>query len=84
MWDLVKTLLGSKKFIATLLAVIAFFAAKLGLEFNSTEVALVIAPFIAYILGQGRADQGKAAEKLRVEAAREFARTSGNGAGDPS
>ena len=73
-----------RKFIATVLAVIAFFAAKLGLDFNAAEVAIVVAPFIAYILGQGRADTGKEAEKLRVEAAREFAKSAGNGTADPS
>lgn len=67
MWSFIKSLLGSKKFVATVLAVIAYFTAKVGFEFDPNEAAMAISPFLAFILGQGLADLGK--EKSKVESA---------------
>ena len=56
---MIKSLLGSKKFIASTVGVIVALVAKLGIELDTEAVALVISPILAYILGQGVADHGK-------------------------
>lgn len=56
---------GSKKFWMTVVgAAIAAVAHVTGLSHE--ELAAVVAPFVAYVLGQGIADNGK--EKAKVEA----------------
>lgn len=58
--DLLRDLFSSKKFIASITAsIIALIATYF--ELDEAAVAAVVAPFIAYILGQGIADNGKEA-----------------------
>lgn len=62
--ELVRSLLSSKKFVAALLAVATGIAVKLGVpEAKATEIGLLVAPFLAYIGGQGLADFKKEAAK---------------------
>lgn len=49
----------SKKFLSMVSGVIVAGAAKIGLEMSTDTVALLIAPIISYVLGQGVADIGK-------------------------
>lgn len=62
--DLIKHLLSSKKFIATLLGFVIALAARFGFEVSYEELLALVSPFIAYILGQGIADFGKEAKKI--------------------
>ena len=55
-------MVASKKAISAIAGVIVAFALKYGLELDTESVAAVISPIIAYILGQGVADFGKAAK----------------------
>lgn len=57
--------LSSKKFWAAVIAAVtAFVASYLGL--SEIQVATIVAPISAYILGQGMADAGKEAEKAKA------------------
>ena len=56
----------SKKFVAALSGAIAAFAMKMGLEMSTADVTVILTPFIAYILAQGVADQGKSAAKVEA------------------
>jgi len=61
--DLLKELLNSKKFVAMIIGVIAtFLSRRLGLP--EEQVAEVIGLIIAYVVGQGIADNGKEAAKI--------------------
>ena len=60
-----KDLLSSKKFLSAVAGVIVIIGGKFGLELNSEELILAVSPLLAYILGQGIADNGK--EKAKVE-----------------
>jgi len=61
-----KDLLASKKFRVAVLTVVGMIATKLGVpESTVSELTLLIAPLLAYIVGQGIADIGK--EKAKVE-----------------
>ena len=54
----------SKKYITTVIAVIVPILNKVfGWELNITEVSLILAPFIVYVLSQGFADFGKNKKK---------------------
>ena len=59
MFKAVLEMVGSKKAIAAVAGLIVSFALKYGLELDTESVAAVISPILAYILGQGFADQGK-------------------------
>lgn len=63
MWDVFKEMLTSKKFIASVAGVIVAATARIGLELPVEDVAAILAPIIAYIVGQGWADTGKEAVK---------------------
>lgn len=58
-WTVVRDMLMSKKFLTMISGVIVAGAAKIGLEMSADTVALLIAPIISYVLGQGVADIGK-------------------------
>lgn len=66
-WQMIKEAARSKKFIITVAGVITAAAMKIGLELPTEAVATILAPAIAYILGQGWADTGK--EAARIEGA---------------
>jgi hypothetical protein len=66
MWNVVKALLSSKKFVAGFVGVGAAAAAKLGLSWEVDEILTVLSPLLAAIIGQGWADTGKEAKKLEI------------------
>lgn len=63
MWNAVKQMLGSKKFVAALISAAVWGLGRLGLHVDETTLAGMVAPFLAYILGQGIADSNKALPK---------------------
>ena len=65
MSDALKGMLGSKKAIAMFAGLIVTFAGRYGLQLPLEELTMVLAPIVAYILGQGVADAGK--EKARID-----------------
>ena len=64
--NVLKDLFQSKKFLASLAAAITVFIAKY-FEIDNETAALIIAPFLTYILGQGLADNGKEARLIKAE-----------------
>jgi len=62
MFKAILEMIGSKKAIAMVAGVVVAIAAKRGLELDTEAVAAVVSPILAYILGQGAADFGKAAK----------------------
>jgi hypothetical protein len=65
--DVLKELVTSKKLIAALIGVVVALAARLGLDLSTEDVALVVAPIVAFVLGQGLADLGKSAALAKVK-----------------
>jgi hypothetical protein len=63
MWETVKSMLTSKKVLASIAGVIVAGAARIGLELDTEAVLAVISPIMLYILAQGMADFGKEANK---------------------
>lgn len=58
-----KCMLGSKKFLASVLAsLVGYFGFKNGL--TQEQIAFLIAPLMAYTVGQSLADLGKEAAKI--------------------
>lgn len=66
-WIAMKSLAGSKKFQAAVLAAIVWAVGKIGLHLTAEEIVPVAGPLWLYIFGQGLADMGK--EKAKIEAA---------------
>lgn len=64
---LITDLLKSKKFMASLASMLVGLAAKVELDLDVQEITAILSPAIAYILGQGIADHGKEAEKVKKE-----------------
>jgi len=58
--DVVKSLLGSKKFIGLVIGLIVMIAAELGLDVAPETLQSMAALIATYIFGQGVADHGKA------------------------
>jgi len=69
MFDKLKQLLSSKKLLVMIAGILVAFAARYGLNLDETEVAGILALFIAYILAQGQSDKSKEAEKVKAIAA---------------
>jgi len=67
MKDMLVGLVQSKKFLASVIAALTAFIANY-FELDNETVALMIAPFLAYILGQGIADNGKEAALAQLAA----------------
>jgi hypothetical protein len=63
--NLIKSLLRSKKFIASLIGLAAGIAAHFGWQLDEASIMTMLSPILAYIVGQGMADLGK--EKAKVE-----------------
>lgn len=63
--DVLKQLLSSKKLVAAAIGVIVAVGGRLGLDLSTEDVALIVGPIVAYILGQGIADHGKEAAKVK-------------------
>ena len=60
-----KDLLTSKKFLTAVLTVLLMILGKFGLEIDIEVALAIVLPLLAYILGQGIADNGK--EKAKIE-----------------
>lgn len=63
---IVKDLLSSKKFIVMLVAVVMAVASKLGLDLDRELVNQILGMAAAYVVGQGIADHGKEAAKVKA------------------
>lgn len=63
MWDAIKGILGSKKAIAAIAGVVVSLVAKVGIDLETDAIVAILAPIMAYIVGQGVADIGKEAAK---------------------
>lgn len=68
MVNALKNLLTSKKFLTMVAGLVVSFAARKGLNLDETEVAGIVALFVAYIFAQGQADKGKEATKVNAVA----------------
>ena len=68
MKEMLKSLIGSKKFMTALVSCLVGLGAKVGLELSPDEITAILSPALAYIVGQGVADHGK--ERAKVEAAK--------------
>jgi len=64
--DLLADLWASKKWRTAALGLVVGLAGKLGLSMDAESLALILAPLVAYIVGQGIADQGKEAAALSL------------------
>jgi hypothetical protein len=49
-------LLRSKRFVVVIAGTVAALAAKAGLDLNTEALAVILAPVVAYILGQSHVD----------------------------
>lgn len=63
---MVKTLLTSKKALATLAAILVWVIGRAGADVDAEELLPVIASLAAFVVGQGWADSGKEAAKLKL------------------
>jgi hypothetical protein len=63
-----KELLTSKKFIVTVSGIIVAIAARKGLNLDPELVGMVVALIVAYLIGQGASDFGKAAAQIKADA----------------
>jgi len=59
MWDAIKGLFGSKKFLAMLTGFIVTLVAKIGWDIPEETITKLVGLIASYILGQGMADFGK-------------------------
>lgn len=73
MKDTISELLKSKKFLALLASAVLVIASPIagwfGYEVDPQKLALLVGAAASYILGQGLADNGKAAAQLHLDAA---------------
>jgi hypothetical protein len=51
MWNAIKLLLSSRKFVVALLGIASMVAAKFGLHWSTEAMAVVVLPLLAVILG---------------------------------
>lgn len=63
----IKGLLGSKKFIASMLAVAAQVALQFGWELDADQALAIVSPLMAYILGQAAVDVRKTAPAVEAK-----------------
>ena len=63
---MLKELLLQKKFLMTILGLLAAFTARYGFELPLEEAAAVLGAFLTYVYSQGKADQGKEAAKIQA------------------
>jgi len=64
-FEAVKDLLRSKKALMAIATMIVAAGGKLGLDLNADELLPILAPLMAYVVGQGIADSGKEAAKIK-------------------
>jgi acid phosphatase family membrane protein YuiD len=68
MMDALKMMLGSKRAIATVAGLAVALGAKLGLDLDNELVISILAAVAVFVYSQGKADEGKEAMKLEIEA----------------
>ena len=66
MLDAIKGLLSSKKALAAIAGVVVTLVGKLGLDLDTDALVLLITPIVAFVVGQGIADNGKEAAKVAL------------------
>lgn len=66
MWNAIKAMLRSRKFLAAVLSGAVWVAGKFGADLNAEELLPVVAPLWAYIVGTAIEDVGKG--KAAIEA----------------
>lgn len=66
MWEAVKGLLASRKALAAIAGTVVGLVAKLGVDLDTESLVAVLAPIMAYILGQGIADAGAGKEAKKA------------------
>jgi hypothetical protein len=80
-------IVGSKKAVAAVATVIFLFIApqlgELGIEVTQVEIQAVVALVIAYLVGQGIADNGKGAVQAQLSALSQINATGGPGSSPP-
>lgn len=65
--NVIRNLLDSKKFIASLLGVVTSIAVQLGIpEVQVEEIMAILSPLLVYIGAQGFADRGKAVAQIEA------------------
>lgn len=64
-WDVIKGLLGSKKFIAAMIGVVVSIALHFFPELPEDAITDVVTVIIGYIVAQGLADFGKEAQFVK-------------------
>lgn len=67
MWQTVKDLLKSKKALVALIACVVWCAGRFGLDLDKEALLGAVTPLWAFVLGQGIADAGKEAAKLKAD-----------------
>lgn len=67
MIDTLMVLIRSKKFLALIGGGLVWVLAKVGLDLDSNDVTGLLVLVSSYIIGQGVADNGKEAEKIKSE-----------------
>jgi hypothetical protein len=68
MLDVFKQLAGSKKVFVTVLSIIVWLVAKVGLHTSTDELLPVVGPLWLLVIGQAGADWGKEAAKAAAAA----------------
>ncbi len=66
MLSVVKSMFGSKKFIAALVTGGVWGLGRLGFHIDEVTLGGIVAPLFAYIIGQGAADKGKEAALINA------------------
>jgi hypothetical protein len=67
MWDVVKQMLTSKKFLAALLSIVVWVAGRLGWSVDYETLLGVVTPLWGFILAQALADHGKEAAAIKAD-----------------
>ena len=66
MLDAIKGLLSSKKALAAIAGVVVTLVGKLGIDLDTDALVILITPIVAFVVGQGIADNGKEAAKVAL------------------
>lgn len=66
MLDAIKGLLSSKKALAAIAGVVVALVGKLGIDLDTDALVILITPIVAFVVGQGIADNGKEAAKVAL------------------
>lgn len=69
MWDFVKSLFQSKKWVTAVAGIVSCAIARIGFDVDPAELTHPVALMMSYVVGQGIADHGKEREKIRARPA---------------